>query len=81
MTLEERNSLLITTVASVLGMAEQDITDDTSPDTIPAWDSVAHLNIVVAVEEAFEVSFTPEESMEMTTVHLMKLLLAEKLAA
>jgi acyl carrier protein len=81
MTQEERNSLLISTIAAVLSLPEEELHDDASPDSIPSWDSVAHLNIVVAVEEAFGTSFSPEETMEMTSVRLMKLLLEEKLAA
>lgn len=81
MTPEERNATLISTVAIVLDLPESDISEETSPDTVSAWDSVAHLNLVVAVEEAFGVSFTPDETMEMTSVRLMKLLLEEKLGA
>lgn len=28
----------------------------------PAWDSIAHINLVMAVEQEFRVSFTPEEA-------------------
>jgi acyl carrier protein len=32
----------------------------------PEWDSIAHINLVIAVEQHFRVSFTPEEA-GMTT--------------
>jgi acyl carrier protein len=66
---------------SILGLPKEQVTDETSPDTTPAWDSVAHLNLVISIEETFAVSFTPEETMEMTTVRLIKLLLEEKLGS
>jgi acyl carrier protein len=69
---------LHSTIAAVLGIAESAITDDTSPDTVKGWDSVKHLNLVMALEEAFNVSFSPEETMEMTSVKLMRLILEEK---
>ena len=34
----------------------------------PAWDSMGHLAILSAVEEAFDISFEPEEMMEMEDV-------------
>lgn len=66
------------TAAAVLGLPETQINDETSPDTVPTWDSVTHLNLVMAIEEAFGISFTPEETMEMTSVKLIRLLLEEK---
>ena len=35
--------------------------------THPAWDSIAHLNLVMAVEQEFHVTFTPEEAGMTTT--------------
>lgn len=78
MTPDERNSTLLRTVASVLGISEAKINDDTSPDSVESWDSVAHLNLVMALEEVFGTSFTPEETMDMTSVKLIRLLLEEK---
>lgn len=75
---DSQQQKLRTTAAAVLGLPEAQITEDTSPDTVPAWDSVTHLNLVMAIEEAFGVSFTPEETMEMTSVKLIRLLLEEK---
>ncbi len=34
---------------------------DASPESIEAWDSIAHLNIVMALEGAFGVTFDPDE--------------------
>lgn len=66
------------TLSAVLGVPADQITDDTSPDTVSAWDSVMHLNLVLALEEAFGTSFTPEETLEMTSAKLIRLILEEK---
>ncbi|MDB6140153.1 MAG: Acyl carrier protein, partial [Verrucomicrobiaceae bacterium] len=66
------------TVSAVLGIPESAVTDDTSPDSVSGWDSVKHLNLVMALEEAFGTSFSPEETMDMTSVKLMRLILEEK---
>ncbi len=78
MTPDDRNLTIRRTLASVLGVPEASINDDTSPDSVEAWDSVAHLTLIMALEEAFGTSFTPEETMEMNSVKLIRLLLEEK---
>lgn len=75
---EERNSIICRTVAAVLGVPESSVNENTSPDTVEGWDSVNHLNLIMALEEAFDTSFTPEETMDMTSVKLINLLLEEK---
>lgn len=69
--------LLKNTVASVLGVSPDDINDDSSMDNLHEWDSVKHLNLVLAIEEVFGVSMTEEQSLEMLSFPLIKLVLAE----
>lgn len=66
-------------ISAILGIPETEIAETTSPDTISSWDSVAHLNLVVALEEAFGIAFSPSETMELTSVQIIELTLAEKL--
>jgi len=44
------------------------LSDATSPETIPNWDSANHLNLVLALEAEFEVQFEIDEVAELTTV-------------
>jgi len=39
-----------------------------SPETVDAWDSVQHLNLVLAVEEKFHLQLSPEEIEQMKTI-------------
>jgi acyl carrier protein len=55
------------TIAGVLGI----------PDTVEAWDSLKHLNLVLALEEQFGVSLTEEQSFEILNYPLIKTVLAE----
>ena len=32
------------------------------------WDSLAHINLFMAIEEEFNIKFTPEEIMKTTTI-------------
>ncbi len=74
----EHTEKLHQTLSAVLGVPADRINDDTSPDNVAAWDSVMHLNLVLALEEAFVTSFTPEETLDMTSAKLIRLLLEEK---
>jgi len=74
----EQNEKLRQTLSAVLAVPADQINDDTSPDNVPAWDSVMHLNLVLALEEAFATAFTPEETLEMTSAKLIRLILEEK---
>lgn len=52
-----------------------------SRDTVPAWDSIAHVNLVLAVEQHFAVQFMPEEMLEMLSIELVAMLVDEKRSA
>ena len=73
----ENETLLKNTVAGVLGISPDDINDDSSMDNLHEWDSVKHLNLVLAIEEVFGVSMTEEQSLEMLSFPLIKLVLSE----
>ena len=49
-----------------------------SQTTCEAWDSLHHLNLVVELEDAFDVTFEPEEIAAMKSVEIIKQLLIAK---
>ncbi len=56
----------------------EEVTAQSSPDTIPNWDSLQHLNLVLALEQEFHTQFTPEEIEQLLSVELVAALLDEK---
>jgi acyl carrier protein len=64
--------------SEVLGVAADTITDDTSPDNTPQWDSMAAMNLVVAIEDEFDVRLSTAEIVSMRTVAIVKKVLASK---
>ena len=48
-------------VAAVLGPEARTLSDEDGPGTIAAWDSVNHLNLVLAIEDEFGVRFETSE--------------------
>ena len=71
------NNKLYSVISRVLGVPEEDISDDTSPDTVKTWDSLSHVNLIIALEHQFGVHLSPEEAMEMESVKLIRLTLAD----
>jgi acyl carrier protein len=53
------------------------LTADSSPDTIEAWDSLQHLNLVLSIEEEFGVSLADEQVVQMISFGLAVEIVAE----
>ena len=67
---------IITTVSETLGVP---VTKETSQFNCEQWDSLRHLNIVIAIEDAFDVSFEPEEFAQMKSIQdIEKFLVGKK---
>lgn len=65
----ENVTRIIEIVASVCGVEKEAVTPESTVGDFPAWDSMGHLAILSAVEQAFEISFDPEEMMEIEDVN------------
>jgi len=61
----------------MFGIPVEEIDDDSSPDTILAWDSMAHINLILSLESEFDLSLSLEDAMEMLSVGLIKTILGE----
>lgn len=54
-------------MANVFRTDIANITEDLNQKDVNFWDSLRHLNLVIELEEKFNVSFEPEEISEMVT--------------
>ncbi|MGA2094240.1 MAG: acyl carrier protein [Sedimentisphaerales bacterium] len=43
-------------------------TEDLSIDSVPGWDSMAHVGLILALQKEFGVSITPADAIELTSV-------------
>lgn len=67
-------------MASVLEVDEASLNDDSSMDNVPGWDSLKQMNLVLALEESFNVSIPDEDAGNATSYKLLALVLEEQLA-
>jgi|TARA_B100001013_G_C24278077_1_gene311706 acyl carrier protein len=65
-------------LSDVFGIPLDKVNSDTSPDNVPEWDSVSHINIVLSLEAEFGIALTPEDSMEMLSTRLILIILEER---
>jgi acyl carrier protein len=54
--------------ADVLQCSSTQITPQSSSETVDSWDSVHHLNLILALEHEFGLQFEPEEIEKMINV-------------
>ena len=67
-----------TAAADLLDVAPDRIGPETCPQDLEAWDSVMHLNLVLALEQQFEIEFSPEEIEGMKSVGAIAEIVEEK---
>lgn len=41
------------------------ITHDSSPDNIESWDSMNHMNLILAIEEEFQLKVSDDDAVEL----------------
>lgn len=68
-------------IAETLQISVESIADDSSPATLPQWDSLGHLNLVMALEQKFGVSFTLDEIIQMQDLPTIRQFLQDKKGA
>jgi acyl carrier protein len=63
---------LVQILADTLGLDASDIPADASMERMSAWDSVAHLNVVMSLEQEFGVSFSADEIISLNSLPLIE---------
>jgi len=55
-------------MANTLNVPASSITLATSPETLEAWDSMGHLNLIISLEQELNISIAPEDGERMKDV-------------
>jgi acyl carrier protein len=63
-------------IREVLALSpDVELTDTTTPADISAWDSLGHINIIIAIEEEFDLDISPEQIGELQSIADFKALI------
>jgi acyl carrier protein len=68
---------LHTAFAQSLQIAPSKITDELAYNTIPEWDSVAHMALVTELESVFDIMLDTNDILELSSVGKAKEILAK----
>jgi len=69
---------LIEVFAEGLGVGADVLDEDSSPDTVEQWDSLAAMTLVTLIEDTFSVSLSTRDIMKMRTIGLARSVLQAK---
>jgi acyl carrier protein len=64
---------------SAFGIDEQEITIETTPNDVSAWDSMGHVSLASSLEQAFGLTFDVDDLMEMESVRAICRVVQSKL--
>ena len=67
-------------VGSMLDLDPTSIGPGTSTDTVAQWDSVKHMNLIIALESAFDITIPDEDVANLTSYPIILAVVEEQLA-
>jgi acyl carrier protein len=65
--------------SDLFDIPREKIVSASAPENIEQWDSTQHLNFILALEEAFQVQLSPEETERMRTIGQAAEVIEEKM--
>lgn len=62
------NEQVRATIAETLNLPLSSISEDSSSDNVSAWDSLAQVNLMIALEQTFDIVLDVEDFMKLNSV-------------
>lgn len=69
--LKDIKQRIVGTIAVVFDLDNANIPDNASPDLIEKWDSVNHMNLILALEEEFNIRFSDDELTQLDNINII----------
>ena len=67
-------------ILATLNLDDWDLRDDTVASEVPGWDSLNHVNVILAVEKHFKTRFKTHELLNLKNVGGLQQLLDSKMS-
>ena len=64
-------------MSAVFEIPNIEISEESTMDTIESWDSLKHMNLVIALEDEFQITIPDEEVGNLLSFSLIKLIVGE----
>ena len=65
-------NILVEAFSSSLGIDKDLVKDELKYNSIPEWDSIAHMTLVAEIEGAFDIMLDTDDIIDMSTVEKSK---------
>lgn len=65
-------------ISHVMDVPFEEVNEKSSPESLEVWDSLKHMNLVLALEEVFKIRFTDEEILKLGNAGIIFQTLQEK---
>jgi acyl carrier protein len=65
-------------ILAQLQLDDWDVQDETTAGTVPGWDSLTHVGIISAVEDAYRIRFQTSEILRLKNVGQLQALVDKK---
>ena len=65
-------------VSQVMEVSIEELNHESSADNVENWNSLKHMNLILALEEEFDVIFSDEEVVELLSVEIIVETMKEK---
>jgi acyl carrier protein len=75
---EPVNSIVKVVVSKILHLPLDQITDDSTSNTVDEWDSLGHMKIILALEEEFGLTFDDSQIADMTSISMISSIIEAK---
>ena len=62
---DDKNNRIKSIMAAVFGVDVATISHETTSYTIENWDSLKHMNLIIAIEKEFDMTFEDDDILEM----------------
>ena len=66
-------------MSAVFEVSLDEINENSSPDSIVSWDSLSLMNLVVSIEEEFNIQLDDDEIVDMLNFRLIKEIISSKI--
>lgn len=76
--MEKRKVRILQILSNVFEVDLTTLNEDSSIDNIENWDSIRHLNLILALEEEFQITIPDEEVGDLVNFKLIELIINEQ---
>lgn len=76
--MEKQNNRILQVLSNVFEVEISTLNENSSSDNIENWDSIRHLNLILALEEEFKISIPDEEVGNLVNFKLIELIINEQ---